>query len=440
MAEVVECIYKVITRFGAFESLVSDLGTQLIGKITQALIKTYKIRKVHTSSMHPQSNGGCEGVNREIWRYLRHCVTDETQDQWSEFIDPMLYSLRSTVSPSTSGYLPFEILYGKPMRYEVDMKFLKEEKTSKDVECYMKTLRPRVELTDKIIKENRMEARLKTKKYYDKNSVEPTFEIGDCVYMTDMGKTVGLSPKLKRKYHAGPFIKVQKDSKNSYKLRNAVTDKPVAHTVNGNKLKHCNPPAEKFYSKVIRAQKKWEKQRTQSKRLATDWREDKDVSEEGATSQQVDISGEQAQAADAGDENRTGNGACDSPVRAMPDQQPTAKDGGGDAGGNADEQAQSSDDVNSGADRRVSQQQMSQETAAGEFKPTANDKQGGWSPIREIAKRKGEGNNLFFEARWMDNSVGWVCPSAVSLRAKQEFYKREKLEGRCPKRKRRVAH
>ena len=74
------------------------------------------------------------------------------------------------------------------MRHEVDMKFLKEENTSKDVECYMKTLRPRVELTDKIIKENRMEAQMKTKKYYDKNSVEPNFEIGDCVYMTAIDK------------------------------------------------------------------------------------------------------------------------------------------------------------------------------------------------------------------------------------------------------------
>ena len=175
----------------------------------------------------------------------------------------MLYSFRSTVSPSTLGYSPFEILYGKPMRHEVDMKFSKEGNTLKDVECYMKTLRPRVELTDRIIKENRiirMEAQTKTKKYYDKNSVEPNFEIGDCVYMTDMGKTVGSSPKLRRKYHAGSFIIVQKGSKNSYKLRNVVTDKPVAHTVNGNRLKHCNSPAEKFYSKVIRAKKEWEKQ------------------------------------------------------------------------------------------------------------------------------------------------------------------------------------
>ena len=124
-------------------------------------------------------------------------------------------------------------------------------------------------MTEKIVKENKMEAQMKNKEYYDRGSTEPTFNIGDMVYLKDMSRTVGRSKKLE-KIFKGPLIIVQKGSKNSYRLRNVATDKPLIHPVNGNRLKLCNPPAEKFYSKVEKAKRDWGKLQEESRHRTRD--------------------------------------------------------------------------------------------------------------------------------------------------------------------------
>ena len=78
----------------------------------------------------------------------------------------------------TTGLSPFECLYGRPMKMIVYTQFLKETNLPKDVECYMKSLRPRVELTEKVVFENKMAAREENKKYYDRGSVEPNLKLG----------------------------------------------------------------------------------------------------------------------------------------------------------------------------------------------------------------------------------------------------------------------
>ena len=68
-----------------------------------------------------------------------------------------------------------------------------------------------------------------------------------------MKRTVGVNKKMQKKF-TGPWIVVQKGAKNSYKLRHAVTDHPLSHTIHSNRMKPYVEGAEEFYSNVNQAQ------------------------------------------------------------------------------------------------------------------------------------------------------------------------------------------
>ena len=416
--EIVECLYKVITRFGAFDTLVSDLGTQLTSRVTKALMRVFKIKRVHTSSFHPQSNAVAERYFREIWQYLRHYVEDDNQGQWTAFIDPLLYSLRGAVSVKTSGLSPYECLYGKPMRMVIDTEFLKETNLPKDVECYMKTLRPRVELTEKIVKENKMEAQMKNKEYYDRGSTEPTFNIGDMVYLKDMSRTVGRSKKLE-KIFKGPLIIVQKGSKNSYRLRNVATDKPLSHPVNGNRLKLCNPPAEKFYSKVERAKRDWERLQEESRHRTRDRQENDENTgvEEDEREGQVQVRNDRPESSSAqGQEPQQG-----SPGETVEDQTMAS-------------QGMRSAGVEPTVDGK------GVETTGNLNTTRPAGKLDGWLPIIELLKRKGKGSSMKYLVKWLDHSTSWIRAANISLPAKQAYYRKEAELGRVQRRRRKRSY
>ena len=387
--EIAECLYKVITRFGAFDTLVSDLGSQLTSRVTKALMRVFKVKRVHTSSYHPQSNGIAERYFKDIWQYLRHYVDDKNQGDWCSFIDPLLYSMRGAVSVKTTGLSPFECLYGRPMKMIVDTQFLTETNLPKDVECYMKSLRPRVELTEKVVFENKMSAQEENKKYYDRGSVEPKFEIGDCVFLQDMSRIVGVSKKLQR-IHSGPFIIVQKGSKNSYRLRNAVTDKPLVHPVNGDRLKLCNPPAEKFYTKVERAKQEWAKLQADTHQTNTG---------RDGESEQGDIVGNAPGVA----HGKAGESTSTQDTRTTPSQL---------------------DDVNN-------------DVVVGQPDKKNLD---GWFPIIELLKRRGKGSTLMYLTKFEDGSEKWIKSANITTAAKQAYYKKEAEKGVDRRRRRRRSY
>ena len=387
--EIAECLYKVITRFGAFDTLVSDLGSQLTSRVTKALMRVFKVKRVHTSSYRPKSNGIAERHFKDIWQYLRHYVDDKNQGDWCSFIDPLLYSMRGAVSVKTTGLSPFECLYGRPMKMIVDTQFLIETNLPKDVECYMKSLRPRVELTEKVVFENKMSAQEKNKKYHDRGSVEPKFEIGDCVFSQDMSRTVGVSKKLQQ-IHSGPLIIVQKGSKNSYRLRNAVTDKPPVHPVNGDRLKLCNPPAEKFYTKVEKAKREWAKLQTDSHKTNT--------GRDGESEQRDLTSDAPGVAHGKAGESTSAQDTCTTPSH--------------------------SDGVNN-------------DVVVGQPDKKNSD---GLFPIIELLKRRGKGSKLMYLTKFEDGSEKWVKNTHITTAAKQAYYKKEAEKGIDRRRRRRRSY
>ena len=57
-------VNKYITLWGCPRTIVSDNGLQFCSKLSQAVYRLLGVRKLATSSNHPNGNGGVEWVNR----------------------------------------------------------------------------------------------------------------------------------------------------------------------------------------------------------------------------------------------------------------------------------------------------------------------------------------------------------------------------------------
>jgi hypothetical protein len=99
-----------IPKVGKIEQLLTDNGTQFHSKQWFKQLAVLGIRTRHTTTYHPESNP-VERANREIGRMLRtYCHSKHTN--WVKWIPNIEYWINHSHHSST-GYTPYQILYGK---------------------------------------------------------------------------------------------------------------------------------------------------------------------------------------------------------------------------------------------------------------------------------------------------------------------------------------
>lgn len=112
-----ETIAKVIyegwiTRFGCPVRLTSDQGRQFESQLFTDLLKYLGVRKIRTTSYHPQANGLVERWHRVLKAALMARLNTES---WIDHLPTVLFGLRAA-GRSESGISAAEYTYGKPLR------------------------------------------------------------------------------------------------------------------------------------------------------------------------------------------------------------------------------------------------------------------------------------------------------------------------------------
>ena len=95
---------------GVRAPILSDNGLQFCSKLSQAVYQLLGVRKLATSSYHPNDNGGVERVNHTMTQMLA-MVVNERQDDWHLRLPHVEFAYNNSVS-AAKGLAPNEVHMG----------------------------------------------------------------------------------------------------------------------------------------------------------------------------------------------------------------------------------------------------------------------------------------------------------------------------------------
>ena len=172
----------MFSRLGVPKELLSDQGSNFMSDLIKQVCKLLKINKLCTTPYHPEANGLVENFNGVLKKMLKSYAQKEPSN-WDKFIQYILFAYRE-VPNETTGFSPFELLYGRHVRGPLAI--LKEEwedpsESDNSVLSYILDTRSKLKSMADLATINERKAKTKQKSYYDKKSRSRKLEVGQKV-------------------------------------------------------------------------------------------------------------------------------------------------------------------------------------------------------------------------------------------------------------------
>ncbi len=181
---VATCLVQLFSRVGFPREILTDQGTNFMSTLLKQVYKLLGIKSLRTTPYHPQTDGLTERFNQTLKQMLRKFVCDSGTD-WDQWLPYLLFAYRE-VPQSSTGFSPFELLYGHEVRGPLAL--LREmwegdpgrgELTN--VVSYVVQMRERLEEMTALAQSHLAEAQIRQKTWYDQSARERQFEPGQKV-------------------------------------------------------------------------------------------------------------------------------------------------------------------------------------------------------------------------------------------------------------------
>ncbi|CAH1242223.1 GIN1 [Branchiostoma lanceolatum] len=211
---VAEELTKMFARVGIPEEILTDQGTNFMSQLLKEMYSWLKIRGIRTSPYHPQTDGLVERFNGTLKSMLKKVSKEDPKD-WDKLVPYLLFAYREVPQEST-GFSPFELLYGRNVRGPLQVlreSWEESPKSSENVISYIMKMRERLSSMTEMVGERLKASQAKQKLWYDKRSRAREFSPGDQVLV--------LLPSSKVKLEAewqGPYTVVRRVGSVDYEL------------------------------------------------------------------------------------------------------------------------------------------------------------------------------------------------------------------------------
>ena len=113
-SHITEELIGVFARVRIPSEILTDQGSNFTSQLLTELYRMLHIHPIKTTPYHPQTDGLVERFNQTLKSMLRKATTKEGRD-WDKMIPFLLFANRE-VPQSSTGFSPFQLLYGKPVR------------------------------------------------------------------------------------------------------------------------------------------------------------------------------------------------------------------------------------------------------------------------------------------------------------------------------------
>ncbi|XP_073764991.1 uncharacterized protein [Danio rerio] len=209
---VAEALFCIISRVGIPKEILTDQGTAFMSRTMRELYGLLGIKSIRTSVYHPQTDGLVERFNRTLKSMIRKFVHEDAKN-WDKWLEPLLFAVREVPQAST-GFSPFELLYGRQPRGVLDVvreAWEDEPSNSKNEIEYILDLRAKLHTLGRLSTENLLKAQDDQRRRYDKGTKLRKFSQGDKVLVL----LPTSSSKLLAKWQ-GPFVVTRRVSDLNY--------------------------------------------------------------------------------------------------------------------------------------------------------------------------------------------------------------------------------
>ena len=195
-------IEQVICRFGCPRKLISDRGGNFLSKLAYEVYRVLQIKKISTSSYHPQTNGLTERFNSTMCQMLSHFV-NQGHDDWDDYLPFMAMAYNSSTHDA-SKYPPSYILYGRDITLPCDISLGTQRDRPQTTFAYTQDMRGRMQEVRDIVRINLEKAGQKNAARYNLRRRSNPFKVGDKVWMSIPRTPKGQSRKFRHSWY-GPY-------------------------------------------------------------------------------------------------------------------------------------------------------------------------------------------------------------------------------------------
>jgi hypothetical protein len=229
-------VKHIICRFGIPRELLTDCGTQFVGKLFQEICKLLGIKKLKTTPYHPSANGIIERMHKTLKTMISHFVNDKYAD-WDEILPYCLLAYRNLPHTATKE-TPFYLMFGRDMELPIHLA-IKQNIVKYDLdENYASEMLARMQLAHEIAHKN-IETNVQQRCNKHNNArLRKELQPGDLVYLNNpavLGSKI-VAPKFRPKW-TGPYRVLEKRGPVTYKIKETKGKKE--HVVHAERLKPC---------------------------------------------------------------------------------------------------------------------------------------------------------------------------------------------------------
>ena len=174
-----------IVHYGFPSRLLSDQGRDFESKIIKELCSVIGATKVRTTPYHPQGNP-VERFNRTLLAMLG-TLEDKDKQHWRDFVKPLVHAYNCTRN-DTTGYSPYELMFGRQPRLPVDfiLGITPDTESPQTHSEFVSSLRRRLQESYSLATVSAQKSRDKNKIRFDKKVRAARLLVGDRVLVRNV--------------------------------------------------------------------------------------------------------------------------------------------------------------------------------------------------------------------------------------------------------------
>jgi len=207
----------LVNKFGVPTAILSDQGRNFESKKFNDFCTNFGIKKLRTTSYHPQCNGLAERTIRTVKQKLS-CSVNDNHDNWDDLLSDVTFSYNNSVH-SSIGLAPNELIFGKVLESAADRTLGVENK-----------IKNSISVNEEKASEINRKAHEKQSKSFEKEVRNLTeFKIGDYVLLHNTKKVIGHVKSFEAK-HNGPYTITKVINDVNFEIKHCSTGiKSVVH-------------------------------------------------------------------------------------------------------------------------------------------------------------------------------------------------------------------